>query len=151
MRFRYHDAKTGKSEHRTVPGAQFPRLVPRHVLPKGFRRARRCTLDLENRFSGAISRMYFLRRSELRGATTGLVQQSVQIVASHDLTLFVSRLVQGHGGRAQEGQRGCRPRRWRSRCCVWHQHRLAMGHFHRRAAGHLPQVAPRVPIATPPA
>ena len=38
--FRYRDAKTGKSEHRTVPGAQFLWLVLQHVLPKGFRRAR---------------------------------------------------------------------------------------------------------------
>ena len=38
--FRYRDAKTGRSEHRTVPGAQFLWLVLQHVLPKGFRRAR---------------------------------------------------------------------------------------------------------------
>ena len=40
MTFRYRDAKTGKSEHRTVPSAQFLWLVLQHVLPKGFRRAR---------------------------------------------------------------------------------------------------------------
>ena len=38
--FRYRDAKTGKMECRTVPGAQFLWLVLQHVLPKGFRRAR---------------------------------------------------------------------------------------------------------------
>lgn len=38
--FRYRDAKTGKSELRTVTGAQFLWLVLQHVLPKGFRRAR---------------------------------------------------------------------------------------------------------------
>ena len=38
--FRYRDAKTGKLEFRTVPGAQFLWLVLQHVLPKGFRRAR---------------------------------------------------------------------------------------------------------------
>ena len=38
--FRYRDAKTGKREHRTVPGAQFLWLVLQHVLPKGLRRAR---------------------------------------------------------------------------------------------------------------
>ena len=38
--FRYRNAKTGKMEYRTVPGAQFLRLVLQHVLPKGFRRAR---------------------------------------------------------------------------------------------------------------
>lgn len=38
--FRYRDAKTGKLERRTVPGAQFLWLVLQHVLPKGFRRAR---------------------------------------------------------------------------------------------------------------
>lgn len=38
--FRYRDAKTGKIERRTLPGAQFLWLVLQHVLPKGFRRAR---------------------------------------------------------------------------------------------------------------
>lgn len=38
--FRYQNAKTKKMELRTVPGAQFLWLVLRHVLPKGFRRAR---------------------------------------------------------------------------------------------------------------
>ena len=45
-------------------------------------------LNPERRFSGGVSRMYFLHRAELRGASTRLVQQSV-IVASHDLTLVV--------------------------------------------------------------
>ena len=35
--------------------------------------------------------MHFLPCSGLRGASTGLVQQTVQIVASHDLTLVVMR------------------------------------------------------------
>ena len=38
--FRYRDAKTGKMQRRTVPGAHFLWLVLQHVLPKGFRRAR---------------------------------------------------------------------------------------------------------------
>ena len=38
--FRYRNAKTGRMELRTVPGAQFLWLVLQHVLPKGFRRAR---------------------------------------------------------------------------------------------------------------
>ena len=38
--FRYRSAKTGRREHRTVPGAQFLWLVLQHLLPKGFRRAR---------------------------------------------------------------------------------------------------------------
>jgi hypothetical protein len=38
--FRYRNAKTGKLECRTVPGAHFLWLVLQHVLPKGFRRAR---------------------------------------------------------------------------------------------------------------
>ena len=38
--FRYRNAKTGKVERRTVPGAHFLWLVLQHVLPKGFRRAR---------------------------------------------------------------------------------------------------------------
>ena len=38
--FRYRNAKTGKMERRTVPGAEFLWLVLQHVLPKGFRRAR---------------------------------------------------------------------------------------------------------------
>ena len=38
--FRYRNAKTGKIQRRSVPGAQFLWLVLQHVLPKGFRRAR---------------------------------------------------------------------------------------------------------------
>ena len=38
--FRYRDGKTGKTERRTVSGADFLWLVLQHVLPKGFRRAR---------------------------------------------------------------------------------------------------------------
>ena len=38
--FRYRNARTGKMERQTVPGAQFLWLVLQHVLPKGFRRAR---------------------------------------------------------------------------------------------------------------
>ena len=34
------DGKTGKTERRTVPGADFLWLVLQHVLPKWFRRAR---------------------------------------------------------------------------------------------------------------
>ena len=40
MSFRYRDGKIGKTERRTVSGADFLWLVPQHVLPKGFRRAR---------------------------------------------------------------------------------------------------------------
>ncbi len=38
--FRYQNSKTGQTEHRTVTGEKFLWLVLRHVLPKGFRRAR---------------------------------------------------------------------------------------------------------------
>ena len=38
--FCYRNAKTGKMERRTVPGAHFLWLMLQHVLPKGFRRAR---------------------------------------------------------------------------------------------------------------
>jgi hypothetical protein len=38
--FRYRDAKSGRAERRTVPGAHFLWLVLQHVLPKGFHRAR---------------------------------------------------------------------------------------------------------------
>ena len=38
--FRYKDAKSGRSETRTVSGAKFLWLILQHVLPKGFRRAR---------------------------------------------------------------------------------------------------------------
>ena len=38
--FRYRNAKTGKMERRSVPGAHFLWLILQHVLPKGFRRAR---------------------------------------------------------------------------------------------------------------
>ena len=37
------------------------------------------------------SRMYFLRGEATARSETGLVQQTVQIVASHDLTLVVAR------------------------------------------------------------
>lgn len=38
--FRYRDARTGRSERRTLPGVQFLWLILQHVLPKGFQRAR---------------------------------------------------------------------------------------------------------------
>jgi hypothetical protein len=38
--FRYQDGKTRQMRTRTLPGAQFLWLILRHVLPKGFRRAR---------------------------------------------------------------------------------------------------------------
>ena len=40
VRFRFRNAKTGRFEHRTLPGADFLWLILQHVLPKGFRRAR---------------------------------------------------------------------------------------------------------------
>jgi len=38
--YRWRDGRTGKTQIRTVGGAAFLWLVLRHVLPKGFRRAR---------------------------------------------------------------------------------------------------------------
>lgn len=38
--FRYQNSKTKQMELRTLPGADFLWLLLRHVLPKGFRRAR---------------------------------------------------------------------------------------------------------------
>ncbi|HEX4989037.1 MAG TPA: transposase [Candidatus Binatia bacterium] len=38
--FRFTNAKTGKMERRTLPGAKFLWMILQHVLPKGFRRAR---------------------------------------------------------------------------------------------------------------
>ena len=38
--FRYRDAKSGRAERRTVPGAHFLWLILQHLLPKGFHRAR---------------------------------------------------------------------------------------------------------------
>jgi hypothetical protein len=38
--FRYQDSKTKKMQTRTLPGAKFLWLMLRHILPKGFRRAR---------------------------------------------------------------------------------------------------------------
>lgn len=38
--FRYTESKTGKIHHRTLPGEDFLRLILRHVLPRGLRRAR---------------------------------------------------------------------------------------------------------------
>ena len=40
MSFRYRNAETGKSEKRSLNGADFLWLILQHVLPKGFRRAR---------------------------------------------------------------------------------------------------------------
>jgi hypothetical protein len=38
--FRYRNSKTDRIEHRVLPGEKFLALILRHVLPKGFRRAR---------------------------------------------------------------------------------------------------------------
>ncbi len=38
--FRYRDSKTDRFAYRTLPGEKFLALILRHVLPKGFRRAR---------------------------------------------------------------------------------------------------------------
>ena len=38
--FRYQDSKTKQARTRTLPGAQFLKLILQHVLPKGFRRTR---------------------------------------------------------------------------------------------------------------
>lgn len=38
--FRYQDSATRKMEARTLSGVEFLRLILRHILPKGFRRAR---------------------------------------------------------------------------------------------------------------
>jgi len=40
VRYRFRNAKTGRFEQRSVPGADFLWLIVQHVLPKGFRRAR---------------------------------------------------------------------------------------------------------------
>lgn len=40
IRFRYRDSQSGKMQERSLPGADFLRLILQHVLPKGFRRAR---------------------------------------------------------------------------------------------------------------
>jgi hypothetical protein len=40
VRYRLRNARTGKFEQRTLPGADFLWLIVQHVLPKGFRRAR---------------------------------------------------------------------------------------------------------------
>jgi len=62
--------------------------------------------------------MYFLRRAELRCAQTGLVQQSVQIVASHDLTLVVAR---SNRGRWASRNLDLYERAWRLLNCRQHQ------------------------------
>jgi len=38
--FRYRDSQSGEIKVRTLPGADFLRLILQHVLPKGFRRSR---------------------------------------------------------------------------------------------------------------
>ena len=47
--FRYRCSKTGEYQYRTEPGARFLALVLRHVLPRGFRRARNFGLLHPNR------------------------------------------------------------------------------------------------------
>lgn len=47
--FRYRDSKTGRYAYRTETGARFLALLLRHVLPKGFRRARNFGLLHPNR------------------------------------------------------------------------------------------------------
>ena len=53
-------------------------------------------LQPENRFSATTSRMYFLRGGDTAQSESGLVQQTVQIVASHDLTLVIGLLWIAH-------------------------------------------------------
>ena len=38
--FHYRDVASGHRQRRTLPGADFLRLIAQHVLPRGFRRAR---------------------------------------------------------------------------------------------------------------
>ncbi len=88
--FRYHDAKTGKAERRTVPGAHFLWLVLQHVLPKGFRRARNfgflhpnckrviALLHVLLKFVPAQTTTWFKQRAPLLCACCGAVMTIVK-------------------------------------------------------------------------
>jgi Putative transposase/Transposase zinc-binding domain len=73
--FRYRNAKTGKMESRTVPGAQFLWLVLQHVLPKGFRRARNFGF-LHPNYKRLIALLHVLLNFAPGQATTGFKQRA---------------------------------------------------------------------------
>lgn len=57
--FRYTESKTGRTQIRTLPGADFLWLLLQHVLPRGFRRAREYGL-LHPRRKGLLQRVQLL-------------------------------------------------------------------------------------------
>lgn len=82
--FQYRDSRTGKMDRRTLAGEAFLWLLLQHVLPKGLRRSRNFGF-LHPNSVGAIRLLRLLRH--------GLVQQTDQIAASHDLSLIVRHLL----------------------------------------------------------
>ena len=88
--FRYRDAKTGKTQIRTVCGAQFLWLVLQHVLPKGFRRARNfgflhpnckrliALLHLLLKFDPALALTWVKQRAPVLCSSCGAVMRIVR-------------------------------------------------------------------------
>ncbi len=70
VRFRFRNAKTGRFEHRTLPGADFLWLILQHVLPKGFRRARNFGF-LHPNCKRLIALLHLLLRFDPQRATEG--------------------------------------------------------------------------------
>ena len=69
--FRYRDAKSQRLQTRTLPGAKFLALVLQHVLPKGFRRARKFGF-LHPNSQRAIALLQFLCGLDVKAALTKL-------------------------------------------------------------------------------
>lgn len=80
VRFRFRNAKTGKLEHRTVPGADFLWLILQHVLPKGFRRARNFGF-LHPNCKRLIALLQVLLRFD-PGRTTAWIRQRAPILCA---------------------------------------------------------------------
>ena len=80
MRFRFRNAKTGKLEHRTVPGADFLWLILQHVLPKGLRRARNFGF-LHPNCKRLIALLQVLLRFD-PGRTTAWIRQRAPILCA---------------------------------------------------------------------
>ena len=77
---RYRNAKTGRFEHRTMPGADFLWLILQHLLPKGFRRARNCGF-LHPYCKRLIAPLHLLLRFDPDRAT-GWVKQRAPILCA---------------------------------------------------------------------
>ena len=80
VRFRFRNAKTGRFEHRTLPGADFLWLILQHVLPKGFRRARNFGF-LHPNCKRLIALLHLLLRFD-PGRASALIRQRAPILCA---------------------------------------------------------------------